>query len=58
VSLLHDLYSSPNIRVIKSRMMIEVWHVAQIRRTRNAYKILNGKSTWREKTIQGMQVGG
>jgi hypothetical protein len=38
---LHNLYSSPNIiRMIKSRRMRWVWHVARIGATRNAYRIL------------------
>jgi hypothetical protein len=38
---LHNLYSSPNIRVIKSKM-IWVVHVAHMKKMRNAY-ILIGK---------------
>jgi hypothetical protein len=41
---LHNLYSSPNIiRMFKSRRMRWAGHVARIRETRNAYKILVGK---------------
>jgi hypothetical protein len=41
---LHNLYSSPNIiRMIKSRRMRWAGHVAQMRETRNAYRILVGK---------------
>jgi hypothetical protein len=38
---LHDVYSSPSIiRIIKSRRMRSVGHVAQIGEKRNAYKLL------------------
>jgi hypothetical protein len=38
---LHNLYFSPNtIRMIKSRRMRWVWHVARIREKWNAYRIL------------------
>jgi hypothetical protein len=41
---LHHLYSSPSIiRVIKSRRMRWVGHVAQIGEKRNAYRILVGR---------------
>jgi hypothetical protein len=41
---LHNLYSSPDIiRMIKSRTMRWVRHVARMRETRNAYRILVGK---------------
>jgi hypothetical protein len=40
---LHNLYSSPNIiRMIKSRRMGWAGHVARMRETRNAYRILVG----------------
>jgi hypothetical protein len=42
---LHDLYSSPSIiRIIKSRRMRWVGHVARMGEKRNAYTILVGKS--------------
>jgi hypothetical protein len=44
---LHILYSSPNIitsRMIKSRRMRWVGHVARMGETRNAYRIILGKS--------------
>jgi hypothetical protein len=42
---LHNLYSSPNIiRMIKSRRMRWTGHVARMRKNRNAYRILVGKS--------------
>jgi hypothetical protein len=42
---LHNLYGSPHIiRVIKSRRMRWVGHVARMGETRNIYKILVGKS--------------
>jgi hypothetical protein len=41
---LNDLYSSPNfIRVIKSRRMRWVWHVACMGEERGAYRILVGR---------------
>jgi hypothetical protein len=40
---LHNLYSSPNIRVIKSRRVRWPRHVARMGAMRNAYKILVGK---------------
>jgi hypothetical protein len=41
---LHNLYSSPNIiRMIKSRRIRCVGHVARMGETRNAYRILVGK---------------
>jgi hypothetical protein len=41
---LHDLYSSPSIiRIIKSRRMRWVGHVAPMGEKRNAYRLLVGK---------------
>jgi hypothetical protein len=41
---LHDLYSSPNIvRVIKSRRMRWVEHVARMGKGRGAYRVLVGR---------------
>jgi hypothetical protein len=40
---LHDFYSSPNIRMIRSRGMRWAGHVARMGEMRNAYKILVGK---------------
>jgi hypothetical protein len=41
---LRDLYSSPSIiRIIKSRRMRWVGHVARMRENRNAYILLVGK---------------
>jgi hypothetical protein len=41
---LHDLYSSPSIiRIMKSRRMRWVGHVARMRERRNAYRLLVGK---------------
>jgi hypothetical protein len=37
---LHNLYSSPNIRMIKARRMRWAGHVTRIGEMRNAYKIL------------------
>jgi hypothetical protein len=40
---LNDLYSSPNIRVIKSRRMRWAGHVALMGEKRRAYRILVGR---------------
>jgi hypothetical protein len=40
---LNDLYSSPNIRVIKSRRMKWAGHVARMGEKRGAYRILVGR---------------
>jgi hypothetical protein len=41
--MLHNLYSSPStIRVIKSRMMRWVGHIARMREKRNSYRIFVG----------------
>jgi hypothetical protein len=41
---LHDLYSSPSIiRIIKSRRMRWLWHIARVGEKRNAYRLLVGK---------------
>jgi hypothetical protein len=41
---LHNLYSSSSItRMIKLKRMRWAWHVARMRRKRNAYRILVGK---------------
>jgi hypothetical protein len=37
---LHGLYSSPNIRIIKSKRMRRAGHVAHMGEMRNAYIIL------------------
>jgi hypothetical protein len=39
----HNSYSSPNIRMIESRRMRWVRHVACMGKMKNAYKILVGK---------------
>jgi hypothetical protein len=42
---LHDLYSSPSInRIIKSRRMRWVGHVARMGEKRNVYRLLVGKT--------------
>jgi hypothetical protein len=44
VPLLHNLYSSPSIiRIIKSRRMRWVGHVARVGEKRNVYRLLVGK---------------
>jgi len=44
---LHNLYTSPNIiRVIKSRGMRWVGHVAHMGEIRSVYSILVGKPEW------------
>jgi hypothetical protein len=41
---LHNLHASPHIiRMIKSRRMRWVWHVARMWENRNAYRVLVGK---------------
>jgi hypothetical protein len=48
---LHDLYSSPSIiRIIKSRRMRRVGHVARMGEKRNAYRLLVGKARGKETT--------
>ena len=43
---LHSLYRSPNIvRVIKSRRLRWVGHVARMEESRSAFKVLTGKPT-------------
>jgi hypothetical protein len=39
----NDLYSTPNIRVIKSRRMRWAGHVSRMRERRGAYRILVGR---------------
>jgi hypothetical protein len=46
---LHDLQSSPNIRVIKSRRMRRAEHVARIEEKGNIYTRVGGK-TWRKES--------
>jgi hypothetical protein len=46
---LHNLYSSPTIiRMINSRRMRWAGHVARMGKTRNAYRMLMGKSEGKE----------
>jgi hypothetical protein len=40
---LHNLHSSSNIKMIKSRRMTWVGHVACLWKMRNVYKVLAGK---------------
>jgi hypothetical protein len=48
---LFDLYSSPSIiRIIKSRRMRWVGHVARMGEKRNAYRFIGGKARGKEKT--------
>jgi hypothetical protein len=48
---LHKLYSSPStIRMIKSRRMIWVGHVARMGEKRNAYMVFGGKVRRKETT--------
>jgi hypothetical protein len=48
---LHDLYSSPRIlRMIKSRRLRWVGHVARMGEKRNAYRLLVGKPEGRRPT--------
>jgi hypothetical protein len=52
---LHNLYASPNIQVIKVRMMMWEEHVARMEEVRNAYKIwlgnLKGKNYSEDRGI-------
>jgi hypothetical protein len=41
---LHNLYSSPNVRVIKSRRMRWAGHVARMGEGRGVYRVLVGRS--------------
>ena len=43
--VLHSLYSSPKVRVIKSRRFRWAGHVARMEEGRSAFKILTGKPT-------------
>ena len=48
---LNDLYSSPNIvRVIKSRRMIWVGHVARMGEERGVYRVFVGEAGVKETT--------
>jgi hypothetical protein len=48
---LHNLYSLPSIiRIIKSRRMRLVGHVARMREKRNVYRLLVGKPVGKRKT--------
>jgi len=48
---LNDLHSSPNnIRVIKSRIMRLVGHVARMRKRRGAYRVFNWETCEKETT--------
>jgi hypothetical protein len=40
---LHDLYSSPSIRIIKAKKMRWAGHVARLGEKRNVYRLLVGK---------------
>jgi hypothetical protein len=46
---LNDLYSSPNIRMIKSRRMRWAGHVARMGKGRGAYRILVGRPEGRRQ---------
>jgi hypothetical protein len=55
---LHNMYASPNIiRMMKSRGMGWAGHVARMRETRNAYRILMGKPEGRDH-YEDQGVGG
>jgi len=49
---LYDLYSSPNIRVIKSRRMRWAGHMTRIEDRRDAYRVLVGRPE--EKRLLGI----
>jgi len=56
---LNDLYSSPNIRVIKSRRMRCVGHVACMGERRGAYIVLVGKPEGAKKSnLEDPGLGG
>jgi hypothetical protein len=49
---IHNLYSSPSIiRMIKSRRMRWIGHVAQMRETRNAYR--KERDNWEDQGVGG-----
>jgi len=55
---LYDLYSSPNtIRMIKSRRMRWVWHVARTEDRRGPYRVLLGepreRGEWEDLDVYG-----
>jgi hypothetical protein len=61
---LHNLYSSPSIiRIIKSRRMRWVGHVARMGEKRNVYRLLVGKpegkrplGRWRSRWIDNIKM--
>jgi hypothetical protein len=54
---LHDLYSSPSIiRIIKSRKMRWVGHVAQMGKKRNAYRFLVRKPKPRCRWVDNIRM--
>jgi hypothetical protein len=54
---LNDLYSSPNIRIVKSRRMRWAGHVARMGGKRGAYRILVGRPEGR-RPLGDPGVGG
>jgi hypothetical protein len=55
--VLHDLFSSPVIRIIKWKRRRKAGHVARMEEKRNAYRLLKGKPEGKRQK-EDQDVGG